>query len=147
NEFFSGKHGDKIDIFKTDIIRTLPYPTASDMKFVPELYFYNKTSNHNYKFVYLNIAVGVSFNDQPKITRLSHASKIKHCKGYFLAYSSLLVDAPIIQWISSPLLLARVLFRLNQSVFYLKENKLSSLGNIKLKCACILIVTLNKFRK
>lgn len=147
NEFFSKKHGEKIDVFKTELIKKMPYPITEDIKFIPELYLYNEISANGYLFLYLNIPVRVFFNDQPAFTRLSNASTQKNCLGYFIAYSSLYDTVPLTKWISSPVLLARVLFRLNQSVFYLKIDSTDSFKNLKIKSACILVTILNKFRK
>lgn len=88
DEVFIWKNlGEKIDVFKTEIIKEYPYPVKKDIKFIPEIWLYSKLSSMKYKFYYSEYSLGrywdIDFENDGD--RLTLASYRKHLKGHILA--------------------------------------------------------------
>lgn len=118
DEYLSGIYGEKIDVFKTDIISKFLYPVEKNIKFIPEIYLYSELSKNNYFFVYSSYPIRIFYNDQEKSARLSSASLRKNSIGYFFAYRSIINNTPMKKWIFSPIIFLKAIVRLNQSIYY-----------------------------
>lgn len=83
DEFYKWKSkGERIDVFKLDIIKTYKFPEINECKFIPELYLYIQISKE-YKFKYLNKKFRYFYNDHNN-NRLSRSRISKHAKGHYL---------------------------------------------------------------
>jgi len=118
DEFCSGKSGERIDLFKTGILKKNKYPVSSDVRFIPEIWLYSHLSL-NYKFIYVPTIVGVFYTNTLE-NRLSKSSLSTHAMGHLLARKKLLESMPLGKWIKNPINLLKTIIRLNQIVRILK---------------------------
>lgn len=113
-EFSSGFCGERIDFFKTDMLKNFYYPVKSNVNFIPEIWFYSTVSKE-YFFYYSSIHVGVFFDDE-KTNRLSKSSIKKHAVGHYISRKALLENIPKKVWLYKPLNFLRTIIRINQAV-------------------------------
>ncbi|MEY4475706.1 MAG: wbcL protein [Pseudomonadota bacterium] len=132
-EFSSGSCGERIDFFKTDMLKNFYYPVKSNVNFIPEIWFYSTVSKE-YFFYYSSIHVGVFFDDD-KTNRLSKSSIKKHAVGHYISRKALLENIPKKVWLYKPLDFLRTIIRINQAVAmmddkYITKEKTSFLVKI-----------------
>ncbi|MDF9388210.1 glycosyltransferase family 2 protein [Vibrio sp. 1151_11] len=120
DEFCSGKSGERIDLFKTGILKENKYPVSNSVKFVPEIWLYSHLSL-NYKFIYTPKVVGVFYTNNLE-NRLSKSPLSDHTMGHFLARKKLLESMPLRKWIRNPIKFLKTIIRLNQVVRILNLN-------------------------
>ncbi|EUD07047.1 MULTISPECIES: glycosyltransferase family 2 protein [Providencia] len=143
DEFKSGKHGERIDLFKTKLIQQFKYPVKKNTKFIPEIWLYSNISK-SYKFKYLPIIVRVFFDDNPN-NRLSRTSLIEHATGHFIARKSLLENTPLTVWLSRPIDLLKSAIRLHQTIRILNIKRIEfSNRAFLLNIITLPAITLNK---
>ena len=133
DEFRSGLRGERIDFFKTKILKKYLYPINENIKFIPEIWFYSTVSKEYY-FYYSSIHVGVFFDDDQS-NRLSKSSIKKHAIGHYISRKALLENTPLKMWLSRPLDFAKSVLRINQALAmmndkYIDHNKPSLLVRI-----------------
>lgn len=122
DEFSNSKNfGERIDILKTDVIKKLLYPVNSDIKFIPEIWFYTKLAKKGYKFVYSPKALLVFFDDATE-NRLSRSNIFKHAKGHYISRSAMIKDIPLLIWIKNPLSYIKTIIRFSQVAKYLNKS-------------------------
>lgn len=122
DEFSNGKNfGERIDILKTDVIKKFLYPVDSDIKFIPEIWFYTKLAKKGYKFVYSPKALRVFFDDATE-NRLSRSNIFKHAKGHYISRSAMIKDIPLLIWIKNPLSYIKTIIRFSQMAKYLNKS-------------------------
>ncbi|HIF9162899.1 TPA: glycosyltransferase family A protein [Photobacterium damselae] len=120
-EFGSRIFGERIDIFKTDIIKEYLYPVDNNMKFVPEIWIYSNVSK-KYNFLYVNKFLGIFF-DEHGDNRLSRSSLEKNAKGHLIARSAMLKNIPVRYFLSNPIGLAKTVIRWLQCSYFVMKNK------------------------
>lgn len=86
--------GEMIDVLKTEVIRSFLYPISSDIRFIPEVWFYVALSKSNYHFVYIPEPLRMFYDDE-LINRLGRSSVRKHAKGHYISRSSILKNIPL----------------------------------------------------
>ncbi|CFB68809.1 glycosyltransferase family 2 protein [Yersinia enterocolitica] len=130
DEFRSGLRGERIDFFKTKILKKYLYPINENIKFIPEIWFYSTVSK-DYCFYYSSIHVGVFFDDD-QTNRLSKSSIKKHATGHYISRKALLENIPLKIWLSRPLDFLKSVLRINQALVmmdaeYIDHNRSSLL--------------------
>ena len=120
-EFSFPQSGERIDIFKINILKKFLYPITSDIKFIPEIWFYSSTAN-KYKFLYVNKYLGLFF-DEHGDNRLSRSSLEKNAKGHFIARSAMLENIPVRYFLSNPVGLVKTVIRWLQCYYFVMKNK------------------------
>jgi glycosyltransferase involved in cell wall biosynthesis len=133
DEFRSGIRGERIDFFKTELLKKYLYPVESGINFIPENWFYSTVSKEYY-FYYSSIPVRIFFDDE-KNNRLSRSSIKKHAVGHYISRKALLENMPKKIWLSRPLDFIKSVLRLNQVIIimedkYREHNKSSPLVKI-----------------
>lgn len=116
DEFASGIYQERIDIFKTQILKDYYYPVEKGMKFIPEIWFYSLISK-KYKFFYVNKIVRVFYDDDSH-NRLSKSAFKKHYKGHLLARKTMLANIPLKYFLKNPSGLLKTLIRYMQARYY-----------------------------
>ncbi|EPH6329637.1 glycosyltransferase family 2 protein [Vibrio cholerae] len=112
DEFCSGKTGERIDLFKTRVLKENKYPVSNGVRFIPEIWLYSHLSL-NYKFIYTPEIVGVFYTNTLE-NRLSKSPLSTHALGHLLARKKLLESMPLRKWIRSPINFLKTIIRLNQ---------------------------------
>ncbi|HHL2498281.1 TPA: glycosyltransferase family 2 protein [Yersinia enterocolitica] len=133
DEFRSGLRGERIDFFKTKILKKYLYPINENIKFIPEIWFYSTVSKE-YFFYYSSINVGIFFDDD-QTNRLSKSSIKKHAVGHYISRKALLENTPLKIWLSRPLDFLKSVIRINQALTmmdaeYIDHNKSSLLVRV-----------------
>ncbi|MFV8760130.1 glycosyltransferase family A protein [Yersinia enterocolitica] len=133
DEFRSGLRGERIDFFKTKILKKYLYPINENIKFIPEIWFYSTVSKE-YFFYYSSIHVGIFFDDD-QTNRLSKSSIKKHAVGHYISRKALLENIPFKIWLSRPLDFVKSVLRINQALVmmdaeYIDHNKSSLLVRV-----------------
>ncbi|GIB17875.1 glycosyltransferase family 2 protein [Vibrio cholerae] len=114
DEFCSGKSGERIDLFKTVVLKENKYPVSHGVRFIPEIWLYSHLSL-KYKFIYTPTIVGVFYTNTLE-NRLSKSSLSAHAIGHLLARKKLLDSMPLRKWIKNPINFLKTIIRLNQLV-------------------------------
>ncbi|CNH78045.1 WbcL protein [Yersinia aldovae] len=114
DEFRSGVRGERIDFFKTELLKKYLYPITLNINFIPEIWFYS-TAAKDYYFYYSSIPVRIFFDDV-KTNRLSKSSIKKHAIGHYLSRKALLDNIPKIIWLYRPLDFIKTIIRINQVI-------------------------------
>lgn len=114
-EFASGIYQERIDIFKTSMLKNYYYPIEEGMKFIPEIWLYSLISK-KYNFFYVNKIVRVFYDDDSH-NRLSKSSFRKHYKGHLLARKSMLKNIPLKYLLKNPLGLIKTILRYMQAIY------------------------------
>ncbi|PSU20063.1 glycosyltransferase family 2 protein [Photobacterium phosphoreum] len=120
-EFSYPQSGERIDIFKTNILKKFLYPITSDIKFIPEIWFYSSIAN-KYKFLYVNKYLGLFF-DEDVNNRLSRSSLEFHAKGHLISRTAMLKNIPLKYFIKNPVALIKTVVRWLQCSYFLIKNK------------------------
>ena len=116
DELISKNLGERVDVFKPQILIQYLFPVTEEIKFVPESWFYCKSAM-KYKFIYLSIPVTL-FYDEHTHLRLSKSGIKKHAKGQQIARGALLRHVPMKVWRANPTLAFKTLLRYLQSYCY-----------------------------
>ncbi|HDL7645850.1 TPA: glycosyltransferase family 2 protein [Yersinia enterocolitica] len=133
DEFRSGLRGERIDFFKTKILKKYLYPIKENINFIPEIWFYSTVSKE-YFFYYSSIHVGVFFDDD-QTNRLSKSSIKKYAIGHYISRKALLENTPLKTWLFRPLDFLKSVLRINQALImmdteYIDHNKSSLLVRV-----------------
>ena len=114
----AGNFGERIDVFKTSILKKYLYPVAPDIKFIPEIWFYVKVSADGYQFAYIPEALRLFF-DEATENRLSRSSLLKHAKGHYISRSVMLKYVPAQIFSRNIVALLKTIVRFGQCANYL----------------------------
>ncbi|WP_429011250.1 glycosyltransferase family 2 protein [Aeromonas allosaccharophila] len=121
NEFASGISGERIDIFKTSMLKEFLYPVKGEIRFIPEIWFYVNVSR-KYKFLYVSKYLRL-FYDEHDGNRLSRSAIEKHAKGHFIARSAMLKYIPVVCFLKNPIALVKTCIRWCQCLFFIIKNR------------------------
>ncbi|MFV8811664.1 glycosyltransferase family 2 protein [Yersinia enterocolitica] len=114
DEFRSGIRGERIDFFKTELLKKYLYPVEPGINFIPEIWFYSTVAK-KYCFYYSSIPVRIFFDDEQD-DRLSKSSIKKHAVGHYISRKALLENTPLKTWLSRPLDFLKSVLRINQAL-------------------------------
>lgn len=146
DEFQSGIKGERIDFFKTELLRKYLYPITSGVKFIPEIWFYSTVSKE-YFFYYSSIQVRVFFDDE-ETNRLSKSSIKKHAIGHYISRKALLDNVPKKIWLSRPVDFIKSVVRLNQALTMIDSKYIDhSKSSILVKIVALPGVIMNKIKR
>ncbi|UTY25871.1 glycosyltransferase family 25 protein [Treponema denticola] len=106
--------GEKLDVFKTDVLRQFYFPIAKNIKFIPENWMYCSIAKAGFRFLYLPAAIRIfyHYNDE---NRLTLSPVVKHAEGHYICRSHLLKIMPKSVWIRNPLFYLKTLIRFAQT--------------------------------
>ena len=114
--------GEKLDVFKLEILKKYPFPKDKNIKFVPESYMYSSVSHGGYFFLYLPIATRL-FNDKGNDgSRLSLISIKKHSLGHYIYRSHLIKVMKKTVWFKNPIYFLKTLIRFSQTALLEKKD-------------------------
>ncbi|CNE70600.1 WbcL protein [Yersinia rohdei] len=146
DEFQSGIKGERIDFFKTELLRKYLYPITSGVKFIPEIWFYSTVSKE-YCFYYSSIQVRIFFDDE-ETNRLSKSSIKKHAIGHYISRKALLDNVPKKIWLSRPVDFIKSVVRLNQALTMIDSKYIDhSKSSILVKIVALPGVIMNKIKR
>ena len=114
----AGNFGERIDVFKTSILKKYLYPVTPDIKFIPEIWFYVKISSDGYQFAYIPEALRLFF-DETTENRLSRSSLLKHARGHYISRSAMLKYVPAQIFSRNIVALLKTIIRFGQCANYL----------------------------
>lgn len=114
----AGNFGERIDVFKTTILKKYLYPVTPDIKFIPEIWFYVKISADGYQFAYIPEALRLFF-DEATENRLSRSSLLKHARGHYISRSAMLKYVPTLIFSRNIVALLKTIIRFGQCANYL----------------------------
>lgn len=117
----AGNFGERIDVFKTYILKKYLYPVSDDIKFIPEIWFYVKVSADGYQFAYIPEALRLFF-DEATENRLSRSSLLKHAKGHYISRSAMLNCVPVAVYSKNMVALIKTIIRFGQCAKFLNIN-------------------------
>lgn len=120
DEFRSGSRGERIDFFKTELLKKFLYPVVTGINFIPEIWFYSTVAK-KYCFYYSSIPVRIFF-DNEATNRLSKSSIKRHAVGHYISRKALLENTPLKIWLSRPLDFVKSVLRINQAMMMM-DNK------------------------
>ncbi len=121
-EFSNAKNfGERIDVFKTDILKCFLYPVASNIKFIPEIWFYVQISHAGYKFAYIPEPLRLFFDDATE-NRLSKSSLLKHAEGHYISRATMLKLIPIYVYFGNVMAWVKTIIRFGQCAHYLNKS-------------------------
>ncbi|MFA0062721.1 glycosyltransferase family 2 protein [Vibrio breoganii] len=143
-EFKSGIKGERIDLFRTELLKKFKYPVTNDTKFIPEIWLYSRVSKE-YQFFYSSLQVRLFF-DNVSENRLSRSKLAEHAKGHLLARTALLEELPLKIWLYRPLDLIKSLVRFYQCIWLLKLKHLET-DNRFLRLLSKPLIFINKHRE
>lgn len=121
DEFASRVSGERIDIFKTALIKDFLYPIEDGVKFIPEIWFYANVSE-KYDFLYVNKFLRY-FYDGHNENRLSRSSLERNAKGHFIARMAMLNKIPMKYFFRNPVALIKTVIRLLQVSYFMRKSK------------------------
>lgn len=121
NEFSkSSALGERIDIFKRELLLNYLFPVGVGIRFIPEIWLYVRLSRDGYCFLYTNNVIRMFFDDHSS-NRLSRTSLMQHALGHYISRSEMIRSIPMMVWLKNPLALIKTLIRLAQSKNFLKK--------------------------
>ncbi|ATM96828.1 WbcL protein [Yersinia frederiksenii] len=145
-EFSSGIRGERIDLFKTELLRKYFYPVESGVNFIPEIWLYSTVSK-NYKFYYSSILVRIFFDDE-NTNRLSKSSITRHAVGHYISRKALLDNMPKKIWLYRPLDFIKSVLRLNQALTIIDKKYINhSNSSILVKIVAFPGLIINKIKR
>ena len=106
--------GEKLDVFKTAVLRQFYFPVAENIKFIPENWLYSSIAKAGFLFLYLPIALRI-FYDYDDKNRLTLTPVLKHAEGHYICRSHLLKIMPKSIWFRNPLFYLKTLVRFSQA--------------------------------
>ncbi|CNF47024.1 glycosyltransferase family 2 protein [Yersinia enterocolitica] len=146
DEFSSGIRGERIDFFKTELLQKYLYPVASDINFIPEIWFYSTVAKE-YCFYYSSIPVRIFF-DSEATNRLSKSSIKKHAVGHYISRKALLENIPPRLWLSRPLDFIKSVLRINQALAMMNAKYIDhAKSSMLVKIVTLPGVTINKIKR
>ena len=106
--------GEKLDVFKTDVLRRFYFPITKNIKFIPENWMYSSIAKAGLLFLYLPVAIRIfyHYNDE---NRLTLSPVVKHAEGHYVCRSHLLKIMPKSVWIRNPSFYLKTLIRFSQT--------------------------------
>lgn len=107
--------GEKLDIFKTALLKKFLFPVTEKIKFIPESYMYSSIAKAGYTFVYTPCAIRTVYDDTENNLRLSQSSIKKHAEGHYLYRAHLLKIMPFSVWAKNPSYFFKTLVRFSQT--------------------------------
>ena len=114
DEFKDAKNfGERIDVFKTDILKNFLYPVTNKTKFIPEIWFYSKISAAKYKFAYIPLPLRMFYDDATN-NRLGRSELAKHAQGHYISRATMLKEIPTDVFLSTPTAWAKSIVRFGQ---------------------------------
>lgn len=113
--------GERIDVFKTKLLKKYLYPVNPSIKFIPEIWFYVKVSADNYKFAYIPEPLRLFFDDETE-NRLSRSNMLKNAQGHYISRSTMLKLIPSYVFLKNFTALLKTIIRYGQCCDYLKVN-------------------------
>ena len=112
-------YGERIDFFKTSILKSFLFPIEPGIKFIPEIWFYVTTAKAGYKFAYIPDAARIFFDDATE-NRLSRSSIKRHARGHYISRSKMLNEVPHRCYLKNPKAWIITMVRFSQCSNYLK---------------------------
>lgn len=112
--------GDKIDVFKTALIKNFIFPVNNNIKFIPESWMYSSVANAGFKFMYIPTVILLIY-DFDRENRLSKSSIKIHAQGHYISRSNLLKVIPKKVFIRNPLFFIKTLIRFAQTARLTKK--------------------------
>lgn len=104
--------GERIDVFKTTLIRAIPYPEIPDCQFIPEMWLYVEIAK-KYQFLYTPLTLRL-FYDHHHDNRLSRSSVKQYAIGHYLSRTQVLRYVPWSVFLKNLLLLVKSVIRAGQ---------------------------------
>ena len=112
--------GERLDVFKSQILKDFVFPVSKDVKFIPESWMYSSIAKAGYCFVYLPIAIRL-FYVWDDVARLSTSPISKHAEGHYIYRSHLLSIMPKYVWALNPIYYLKTLIRFAQTAHLTKK--------------------------
>ncbi|QIO10188.1 glycosyltransferase family 2 protein [Acinetobacter lanii] len=113
--------GERIDVFKIELLKKYLYPVNPSIKFIPEIWFYVKVSADDYKFAYIPEPLRLFFDNDTE-NRLSKSSILKNAQGHYVSRSVMLKLIPWNIFLKNFVALIKTIIRYGQCSDYLKVN-------------------------
>ncbi|QHB33515.1 glycosyltransferase family 2 protein [Yersinia canariae] len=146
DEFSSGVRGERIDFFKTELIKKYLYPVKPGINFIPEIWFYSNVAKE-YSFYYSTIPVRIFFDDE-KNNRLSKSSIKKHAVGHYISRKALLENVPLKLWLARPLDFIKTVLRINQALVMMDNKYIDhDKSSVLVKIVTLPGVVINKIKR
>ncbi|MFL4411639.1 glycosyltransferase family A protein [Citrobacter portucalensis] len=123
-EISSRKIGERIDIYKPQLLINFLYPVNEKIKFIPEMWFYSSVAKE-YKYLYLPVAVTI-FYDQHNHCRLSQAGVKKNAEGQKIARLQFIKSAPFSVWVKNPVYMLKNLMRYVQCIYFINKKRMQN---------------------
>lgn len=105
--------GERIDIFKTNLLKNFLYPIRNETKFIPEIWFYTTISAAQYKFAYIPEPLRMFYDDVTN-NRLGRSNIAKHAEGHYISRAIMLKEIPTEVFVSNPMAWAKSIVRFGQ---------------------------------
>lgn len=134
--------GERIDVFKTGVLKKYLYPITLQTKFIPEIWLYVQLSHAGYRFAYIPEALRLFFDDEIN-NRLGRSSIAKHALGHYIARSTMLSYIPYAIFLKNPRMFLATLIRYSQCANFLKIKFLHRVRDTNLifaSCSFLLLV-------
>lgn len=112
--------GEKLDIFKTALIKKFLFPVSDTIKFIPENWMYASVAKAGLLFLYVPCEIRL-FYDFGIQNRLTNSSVREHAVGHYIARSHLLKIMPKKVFRKNPMLFVKSLIRFSQTARLAKK--------------------------
>ena len=106
--------GERLDVFKTKILKDFVFPVSNSVKFIPESWMYSSIAKAGYCFLYLPIAMSFFYVWDDEM-RLSVSPIAQHAQGHYIYRSHLLKIMPKYVWAMNPVYYLKTLIRFAQT--------------------------------
>lgn len=143
NEFSnSSLQGERIDLFRTELIKNYLFPLTNNVRYIPENWFFSVVSKDSLDFIYVPLIVRI-VNDDSQVNRLSRSSFRDNLQGHLINREAMLKSIPVSVFIKNPKEYIKTLIRYAQIISFsgLKVN--TSIGVLNRVIVCFLKVPLH----
>ncbi|HHS9559001.1 TPA: glycosyltransferase family 2 protein [Klebsiella quasipneumoniae subsp. similipneumoniae] len=130
-------NGERIDLFKTAVLKSYFFPVEKNIKYIPEYWFFCSVSHDGFLFCYSPKVVRI-IHDTAKVNRLSHDNFNKNALGHYIAKGKMLSTIPFICFIKNPKEYIKTIVRYTQAS-KITKNKIDSSLPVFHKCLCLLL--------
>ena len=138
--------GEKLDVWKTEILKKNLYPIEEKIKFIPEIWLYSTLTSQGYLFYYSNQKIRVFWDTEFENDgdRLTLASIKKHAVGQSIARKTL-INSCLDMILVNPKIYIKHLIRYTECNLYQKSSPFLGICDWKIRLLIILFYPISYY--
>lgn len=132
-------HGEKLDVWKTEILKKNLYPINKNIKFIPEIWLYSILTSQKYLFYYSNQAIRLFWDTEFENDgdRLTLTSIKKHALGQLIA-RRMLINSCLDMFFINPKVYIKHLIRYTECNLYQKQSSFLGVSDWRIRLLIII---------